>query len=137
MNEGSASASEIVAGALQVTGKGKLVGESSYGKGSVQTIYSLDDGSGMRLTTARYFLPGDVPIEEDGLQADFGVACDDETWRKLRLQRDLDPFSDPQLFEKRFGFAPVQDSQLEAALRVLKGEPGESPKETEDGVLVP
>jgi carboxyl-terminal processing protease len=123
MNEGSASASEIVAGALQVTGKGQLVGDSSYGKGSVQAIYSLDDGSGMRLTTARYFLPGGVAIEEDGLQADFEVVCDDETWRKLRLQRDLDPFSNPQLFEKRFGFAPVRDYQLEAALLVLKGEP--------------
>ncbi len=123
MNAGSASASEIVAGALQVTGKAKLVGESSYGKGSVQTIYSLDDGSGMRLTTARYFLPGGKPIGEDGLLPDVEVICDEDTLRKLRLQRDQNPFADPETFERRFGFAPVEDSQLQYALRVVKGDP--------------
>ena len=130
INEGSASSSEIVAGALQVTGKAKLVGASSYGKGSVQTIFSLDDGSGMRLTTARYFLPGNIPIGEDGLSPDLKVACDDDTWRKVLLQRDQYPIANVELFEKRFGFAPVEDPQLEMALRVLKGEPTDQLEQT-------
>ncbi|MFP6901820.1 MAG: S41 family peptidase [Opitutales bacterium] len=136
INQGSASASEIVAGALQVTGKTKLVGESSYGKGSVQTIFTLDDGSGLRLTTARYFLPGDVAILEAGLSPDIKVACDDDTWSKLRRQRNQDPFADPVLFEKRFGFSPVEDQQLKIALSVLKGEPIEPAehKETPQGL---
>ncbi len=123
MNNGSASASEIVGGALQVTGKAKLVGESSYGKGSVQTIYPFDDGSGMKLTTARYYLPGGKTIGEEGLSPDVEVICDDETLRKLRLQRDQDPFADPETFERRFGFAPVEDLPLLQALRIVKGEP--------------
>lgn len=131
INGGSASASEIVAGALQIVGKAKLVGESSYGKGSVQTIYSLDDGSGMRLTTARYFLPGGKAIGEDGLSPDLKITCDDETRRLLRLQRDQDPFADPELFEMRFGFAPVEDLQLQAALRLVKGEPVEQEERQE------
>ena len=130
INEGSASSSEIVAGALQVTNKAKLVGESSYGKGSVQTIFSMDDGSGMRLTTARYFLPGKIPIGEDGLVPDLKVVCDQDTWEKLLLQRDQDPFANAELFEKRFGFAPVKDFQLEMALRLLRGEPIDPVEET-------
>jgi len=130
INEGSASSSEIVAGALQVTQKAKLVGESSYGKGSVQTIFSMDDGSGMRLTTARYFLPGKVPIGEDGLVPDLQVVCDQDTWEKLLLQRDQEPFANAELFERRFGFAPVKDLQLEMALRLLRGEPIDQVEET-------
>jgi len=134
MNNGSASASEIVGGALQVAGKAKLVGEPSYGKGSVQTIYPFDDGSGMKLTTARYYLPGGKTISERGLSPDVEVICDDETLRKLRLQRDQDPFGAPETFERRFGFVPVEDLPLLQAIRTVKGEPikeGEEENEVE------
>ena len=56
INQYSASASEIVAGALRDSGNALLIGENSYGKGSVQTIFRVSDGSGVRLTTSRYLL---------------------------------------------------------------------------------
>ena len=56
INQYSASASEIVAGALRDSGNALLVGENSYGKGSVQTIFRISDGSGMKLTTSKYYL---------------------------------------------------------------------------------
>ncbi|MFP6854601.1 MAG: S41 family peptidase, partial [Opitutales bacterium] len=120
INARSASASEIVAGALQVSGKAQLVGESSYGKGSVQTIFTLNDESGIRLTTARYFLPGRIAIGADGLSPDIEVECEDETWRKILLQRGQAPFADAATFEYRFGFQPVGDPQLEMALCILR-----------------
>jgi carboxyl-terminal processing protease len=72
INRGSASASEIVAGALKDRGRAFLVGEKSYGKGSVQQVYPLEK-AGFRITTARYYTPSDVNIDKIGIPPDREV----------------------------------------------------------------
>jgi carboxyl-terminal processing protease len=74
INRGSASASEIVAGALKDRGRAFLIGEKSFGKGSVQQVYPLDRmGTGFKLTTARYYTPSDVNIDKVGIPPDREV----------------------------------------------------------------
>ncbi len=73
VNGGSASGAEIVAGAIQDHGRGLLVGTQTFGKGSVQTIIPLKDGSGLRLTTARYFTPSGRSIQAKGIVPDIIV----------------------------------------------------------------
>ena len=74
INGGSASASEIVAGALQDHERALLVGTTSFGKGSVQTLLSLPDGSGLKLTVARYYTPKDRSIQAKGIRPDIAVS---------------------------------------------------------------
>jgi carboxyl-terminal processing protease len=73
VNGGSASGAEIVAGAIQDHGRGILVGTQTFGKGSVQTIIPLKDGSGLRLTTARYYTPSGRSIQAKGIVPDIVV----------------------------------------------------------------
>lgn len=79
VNHGSASASEIVAGALQAHSRAILLGTQTYGKGSVQSVIPLSDNSGLRLTTAKYFTPDGRSIHEKGIAPDIVVSLESTT----------------------------------------------------------
>lgn len=85
INAGSASGSEIVAGALQDLQKATLIGTKSYGKGSVQTIFPLQDGSGLRLTTAHYFTPSGRSIDHVGILPDIELKNEGKDDRQLHM----------------------------------------------------
>lgn len=121
VNAGSASAAEVVTGALKDTGRAVVVGERSFGKGSVQSVFKLKHGEGLRLTTARYYTPSGVSIHEKGIAPHVEVVMTPEEDRKLRRQRARSDITDPQEFKERFGFERIEDRQLQAALDVLKG----------------
>jgi carboxyl-terminal processing protease len=78
VNEGSASGAEVIAGALQDYGRAKLAGTKTYGKGSVQTVRTLEDGSALHITTAHWFTPLGNPINGEGLTPDFELELEDE-----------------------------------------------------------
>ena len=83
INKGSASASEIVTGALKDHRRAVVVGEKSFGKASVQNIIPLEDGSAIKLTVAYYYTPKGQLIHKKGIEPDVKVKMDDKTWEKL------------------------------------------------------
>lgn len=94
INEGSASASEIVAGAVLDYDRGELIGKKTFGKGTVQTVIPLDDGSALRLTTARYYTPDGNFIHDQGIEPDIMVEFDQESEEDAQLQKAIEFLKD-------------------------------------------
>jgi carboxyl-terminal processing protease len=120
VNLGSASASEIVAGCLQDLKRAIVLGEKSFGKGSVQSILPLTDGSALRLTTAKYYTPSHKVIHEEGITPDIPVAMSEDEGRAVQLH--WTPGGVESLEERdRQHIADFHDPQLERAMDLLKG----------------
>ena len=101
INGNSASASEIFAGAVQDYGVGTLVGTTTFGKGIVQTIFSLNDGTGLKLTIEDYYLPSGKSIHQVGVSPDVEIDLPDELKVYVTIPED-------------------QDTQLQKAIEILK-----------------
>ncbi len=97
VNGGSAAASEIVAGAIQDHGRGVILGQPTFGRGSIQTIIPLSDGSGLRLTTARFFAPKGRSIHGQGITPDIVVEAPPEDPLSRSLPKTERLRRDPQL----------------------------------------
>ncbi len=90
VNGNSASASEILAGALQDNGRAVLVGEQTFGKGLVQTIFQLPDGGALQLTTQKYYTPNGTDINQIGITPDYIVENSEDDTQDLQLQKAVE-----------------------------------------------
>lgn len=117
INPGSASGSEIVAGALKDYSRAILVGETTFGKGSVQSVIQLQDGTALRLTTAKYYTPSKNVIHEHGVAPTIRATMTAEQERQLMYARREDVPED----EMKRTLANFHDTQLERAVDALKG----------------
>ena len=136
INEGSASGSEILAGALKDNKRAIILGTKSFGKGSVQSVIPLPDGSGLRLTTSKYFTPSGISIHGIGIEPDIIVKyiarekkSDDENGEKIsKIFDDIEmeesedkenlKFSKKELETRK---RLLEDNQVQSAINVLKG----------------
>jgi carboxyl-terminal processing protease len=141
VNEGTASAAEIVAGALQDNGRALIVGTQTFGKASVQTVIPLEDGSALKLTTARYYTPNGRSIQAEGIKPDIvikyvrpveeaaenGNGWGDERIREKDLKGHIKPakedgtkLEEAQNKEVKDSVDLTRDNQLKTAIDILK-----------------
>ncbi len=130
INQGSASASEIVAGALQDQNRALIMGEISFGKGSIQNVIPIDDTRAIKLTTARYYTPSGRSIQAQGIYPDVVVPDGEITREQGSAQlsestlhghlRNEDP-NEPQLIGLHSTLAEIDDLQLAQAVAFLTG----------------
>lgn len=135
VNEGTASAAEIVSGALQDHKRAIIVGTRSFGKGSVQTIIPLNDGNGLKLTTAKYYTPSGRSIQEKGIAPDVevqlyepGDTTEDSSKKIIREENLRNHFSNTaaakdeadKFISPKMQKTLDQDEQLKAAYNILK-----------------
>ncbi|MGA9468948.1 MAG: S41 family peptidase [Candidatus Macondimonas sp.] len=135
VNGGSASASEIVAGALQDNKRALVVGTRTFGKGSVQTVLPLPSGDAIKLTTARYYTPGGRSIQAEGIDPDIalqpvkvskvdapaGLLRESDLSGRLAPEGKAAPVATPTAPEEKDGGLVATDYQLYESLNLLKG----------------
>jgi carboxyl-terminal processing protease len=126
VDRGSASSSEVLAGALQDHGRALIVGERTFGKGSVQSVLTLRNGSGIKLTTARYYTPSGHSIQARGIRPDLvveDVEIVDENDKRIReadLDRHLSNDTDEKEIDSDGSVNAEDDFPLHEALSTLK-----------------
>ncbi len=117
INEGSASGAEIVAGALKDLHRAILIGETTFGKGSVQNVMQLPDGSAVRFTTAKYYTPGKQVIQGNGVTPNIRVPMTAEEERSLFALRNAGNMKS----EDEKSIIKARDPQMRRAIDALKG----------------
>lgn len=128
VDRGTASAAEVFAGALQDHGRAVIVGERTFGKGSVQSVLALRNGAGLKLTTARYYTPSGRSIQAEGIEPDLNVPREmrvveaaDERQRESDLSGHLDHEPGAERAAPSPAVLPEEDYPLFQALSLLRG----------------